>query len=77
MQVLLNIPSQDQWTALAPLLQHLGISFQMRNEQPEQNQVQDDDWEIILGGVNRQNFQEFYQQWELDRHDSPLAFREP
>jgi hypothetical protein len=79
MQVTLAIPNQRDWQTLMPLLERLGISYNVQTAQtPEDAQAKSDrNWEIIMrGGGKAENFEEYMREFEESRQDRPLPFRD-
>jgi hypothetical protein len=79
MQVTLAIPNQRNWLTLMPLLERLGISYNVQTEQtPEDAQAKSDrNWEIIMrGGGKVENIEEYMREFEESRQDRPLPFRD-
>ena len=79
MQVTLAIPHQRDWQTLMPLLERLGISYNVQKEQtPEDVRTKSDrNWEIIMrGGGKVENIEAYLREFEESRQDRPLPFRD-
>jgi hypothetical protein len=76
MEVLLNIPNSNDWATLYPLLERLGIT--VINTKPLSNFVsqKEKDWEIIMKGSPKENFDDFMKEFEESRQDRLLPFRD-
>ncbi len=71
MEVTLNIPNPNDWFNIEPLLKRLGITvISSKNIETTQN-----DWNIILKGIKKENFDGFLNDFEDSRKDRELPFR--
>lgn len=81
MQVTLAIQNQRDWQTLMPLLERLGISYDVQKEQilEDARTKSDRDWEIIMrGGSPKSSIEQaqFLRDFEESRQDRPLPFRD-
>jgi hypothetical protein len=79
MQVTLAIPNQRDWQTLMPLLERLGISYNVQAVQitEDARTKSERDWEIIMrGGSKKDNIEQFLRDFEESRQDRPLPFRD-
>ncbi len=81
MQVTLAIPNQRDWQTLMPLLERLGISYNVQKEQilEDAHTKSERDWEIIMrGGSPKSSIEQaqFLHDFEESRQDRPLPFRD-
>ena len=79
MQVLLEIPNIKDWQSLAPIVKRLGIFFTIQSESQivknNKNTLilqQQKDWEIIMRGVKKSDFDVFVNDFEESRKDRVL-----
>jgi ABC-type oligopeptide transport system substrate-binding subunit len=78
MQVVLEVANQRDWLSLMPLLERLGISYNVQPVQTTEDArtKSERDWEIIMGGIKKDNMDEFLRDFEQSRQDRPLPFRD-
>ncbi len=77
MQVILEIPNVKDWQSLAPVIKRLGIFFTIESEPVKKNEStinlqQQKDWEIIMRGVKKNDFDAFVNDFEESRKDRTL-----
>jgi hypothetical protein len=77
MTVTLEIENENDWQVLWPLLERLQVAvriFPEKLENTTDNQKKRD-WEIIMKGIEKPNFEKFVSDFENDRQDRILPFR--
>ena len=79
MQVVLEIPDVKDWQSLMPIIKRIGIFFTIQSEtktvKNDENTLflqQQKDWEIIMRGVKKSNFEAFVNDFEQSRQDRVL-----
>ena len=74
MQVVLEIPNVKDWQSIVPIIKRLGIFFTIQTETLKDNEKtldlqQQKDWEIIMRGVKKNDFDVFVNDFEESRKD--------
>jgi hypothetical protein len=78
MIVTLDIDNDNDWQVLKPLLERLQVGIRMFSEKTETttDDQKKKDWEIIMKGLKKPEFEKFISEFENNRHDRILPFRE-
>lgn len=76
MEVLLNVPNSKDWATLYPLLERLGITVINTKPLTTSDSQKEKDWEIIMKGAPKENFDDFLKKFEESRQDRLMPFKD-